>query len=102
MYNWLRCSTAFQNKKVQALLLAFSLLSNGKKLCQTTTYTSGGEQILIFHGIKVVSMMWIVAGHAAAAFSELPVTDRELVENVRFYHKVVNSLLEKILGNFTT
>jgi len=39
---------------------------------------------LIFHGIKVVSMMWIVAGHAAAAFSELPVTDRELVENVSF------------------
>lgn len=29
-------------------------------------------------------MMWIVAGHAAAAFSELPVTDRELVENVSF------------------
>ncbi|XP_066149919.1 nose resistant to fluoxetine protein 6-like [Euwallacea fornicatus] len=78
------------------LLTAFSLFTNSKKLTQIT-HTNSGEQIMVFHGIKVISMMWIVAGHAAGAFSELPVTDSEKVGQIE-YQRYMQYLATAHLG----
>lgn len=41
--------------------MAFSVYSNMPKLLKTSTNRT--DQIQVFHGIKVISMLWIVAGH---------------------------------------
>ncbi|XP_066247029.1 nose resistant to fluoxetine protein 6-like isoform X2 [Euwallacea similis] len=78
------------------LLTAFSLFTNTKKLTQVI-HTNSGEQIMVFHGIKVISMMWIVAGHAAGAFSTLPVTDSEKVQQIE-YQRYMQYLATAHLG----
>ncbi|KAJ8922562.1 hypothetical protein NQ315_007592 [Exocentrus adspersus] len=47
------------------LLLAFSVLTNGRKLLHIPKRSSK-EQIETFNGLRVVSMMWIVIGHEMA------------------------------------
>ncbi|KAH1019316.1 hypothetical protein HUJ04_009155 [Dendroctonus ponderosae] len=69
-----------KTKNSSPLLTAFSVFNNGRKLTGTTQQTANSDQILSFHGIKVISMMWIIAGHAAGAFTFLPVTNRREVE----------------------
>ncbi|XP_050303954.1 nose resistant to fluoxetine protein 6-like [Anthonomus grandis grandis] len=67
-------------EKSNPLLTIFSIFSNGKKLIQTSKNISG-EQIQVFHGIKVISMMWILAGHAAGFFAFLPVTNQNEMDS---------------------
>lgn len=43
------------------LLLAFSLLTNGKKILQVSNTQQ--QQILCFNGLKVISLFWVIMGH---------------------------------------
>lgn len=42
------------------ILIAFSAYTNGKKII---TINNQPGQILIFNGLKVISMFWVVLGH---------------------------------------
>ncbi|KAH1001955.1 hypothetical protein HUJ04_005909 [Dendroctonus ponderosae] len=48
--------------KRHVLVQAFSMLHNGRKLLQISRGSS--DQVLVIHGLRVISMMWIVAGHS--------------------------------------
>ncbi|XP_074037748.1 nose resistant to fluoxetine protein 6 isoform X2 [Leptinotarsa decemlineata] len=48
------------------LLLAFSVFTNGRKLLKTTVYSK--DHVQIFDGMKVISIMWIIAGHGIGSF----------------------------------
>lgn len=43
-----------------AILLAFSVYTNGKKLLKTN---QDSGQILFLNGMKVLSMFWVIMGH---------------------------------------
>ncbi|CAG9762946.1 unnamed protein product [Ceutorhynchus assimilis] len=58
-------------------LTAFSLFTNGRKLSQITYTNGSSDQILVIHGLKVISMMWIMAAHAAGAFGVLPIFNED-------------------------
>lgn len=38
------------------------MLRNGRKLLQVSR--GGSDQVGVIHGLRVISMMWIVAGHS--------------------------------------
>ncbi|KAJ8985400.1 hypothetical protein NQ317_007558 [Molorchus minor] len=61
------------------LYLAFSVLTNGKKLLATTKHSK--EQIHTFNGIRVISMIWIVAGHSMYVWPSYAVSNTPDVEN---------------------
>ncbi|KAJ8922575.1 hypothetical protein NQ315_007605 [Exocentrus adspersus] len=60
----------------RALFTAFSIISNSKKLF-TVSRAPSKDNIVIFYGIRAISMMWIVAGHAAIEFRNVSVLNRE-------------------------
>ncbi|XP_076260807.1 nose resistant to fluoxetine protein 6-like [Rhynchophorus ferrugineus] len=64
-----------EKRAVHESMIAFSLVSNGRKLFQTTKNPK--TQILCFHGIKFISMMWIIAGHNAVGLVLAPLTNYE-------------------------
>ncbi|KAF7271005.1 hypothetical protein GWI33_016065 [Rhynchophorus ferrugineus] len=67
-----------KKSKPDPLFVAFSAYSNGQKLFQTTSPSAvKADQILCFHGLKAVSMMWILAGHAVGLFSVVPLVNQE-------------------------
>ncbi|KAJ8985402.1 hypothetical protein NQ317_007560 [Molorchus minor] len=68
-----------QWKPFHPLLLAFSVLTNGRKLLHVGKNTK--EQINTFHGLKVISMMWIVAGHAFVGWQSVPVTNLDVANS---------------------
>lgn len=43
------------------------MYSNGRKII-TTLPKGNKEQLQIFYGLKVISMMWIIAGHGFAMY----------------------------------
>ncbi|KAJ8922576.1 hypothetical protein NQ315_007606 [Exocentrus adspersus] len=51
------------SKPFHPLMISFSVLSNGRKLLHISRHSTSKEQIEIFHGIRVISMIWIVSGH---------------------------------------
>ncbi|KAF2898405.1 hypothetical protein ILUMI_07770 [Ignelater luminosus] len=59
-------------KPAHPFLTAFSLITNTKKLLQTT---SGSGQISCLHGIRVISMMWVIFGHRYAISSTMPIVN---------------------------
>lgn len=42
------------------VLLSFSIIENGRKIFKTS---STGDQLTCIHGIKALSMMWVMYGH---------------------------------------
>lgn len=42
------------------LLIAFSVVTNGKKIMQVS---NASGQILCFNGLKVISLFWVIVGH---------------------------------------
>ncbi|XP_030756886.1 nose resistant to fluoxetine protein 6-like isoform X2 [Sitophilus oryzae] len=71
------------SKPYHSILVAFSLYTNGKKLFKTTKHAH--QQILCFHGIKGISMMWIIAGHGAVGLTELPLFNVAMGKNWMYY-----------------
>ncbi|XP_060531732.1 nose resistant to fluoxetine protein 6-like isoform X1 [Cylas formicarius] len=65
---------AKDTKNKYPALTAFSVFTNGRKLFHTSSMASK-EQIHCFHGLKFISMMWIVAGHAAVGWDSLPMVN---------------------------
>lgn len=65
--------------------MAFSAYSNGKKLLAISPKTNK-EQIHVFNGLKFISMMWIIAGHAMEVFDYefIPVLNRQEVYRVSY------------------
>ncbi|XP_066142726.1 nose resistant to fluoxetine protein 6-like [Euwallacea fornicatus] len=59
---------------------AFSMFSNGKKLLQSTSHTKAGDQILCFHGMKFISMWWIISGHGFISWYLAPIMNSEYRE----------------------
>ncbi|XP_066155257.1 nose resistant to fluoxetine protein 6-like [Euwallacea fornicatus] len=59
---------------------AFSIFRNGKKLFKTFKHTSG-DQIQVIHGLRVISMMWIVVGHTFFFLTDYPSMDANFIEN---------------------
>ena len=45
------------------ILIAFSLKTNAKKIFETKRVDNS---IQVFHGIRVLAMIWIISGHSAA------------------------------------
>ncbi|KAF2887396.1 hypothetical protein ILUMI_18777, partial [Ignelater luminosus] len=62
--------TYLQKKPINPLFLAFSILTNGRKLIETT---NNPNQISCIHGIRVLSMMWILIGHKYVIATNLPI-----------------------------
>nr|CAI5833622.1 unnamed protein product [Callosobruchus analis] len=48
-------------------------ITNADKVLQTTE--GNREQIEVFHGMKTISMMWVIAGHGFVGFTNFPVTN---------------------------
>ncbi|VEN61628.1 unnamed protein product [Callosobruchus maculatus] len=55
------------------LLNAYSVLTNTQKVLQTSE--GNREQIEVFHGMKTISMMWVIAGHGFVGFTSFPVSN---------------------------
>lgn len=70
----------FSDEKNQ-LLLAFSIQTNAKKLfsCAESKLST---QIECLNGIRVISAMYVVAGHTAYMYEYLPVQNRMVVNEV--------------------
>ncbi|XP_074037732.1 nose resistant to fluoxetine protein 6 isoform X2 [Leptinotarsa decemlineata] len=76
------CSTTYdvylhktETKSRHPLMIAFSVYSNGLKILQTSEGNKG--QISVFHGMKTISMFWVITGHGLVAWRSLLVTDME-------------------------
>ncbi|XP_018572971.1 nose resistant to fluoxetine protein 6-like [Anoplophora glabripennis] len=65
------------NKNNHPLLIAFSLLSNGRKLLHISKNSTSKEHIEILNGLRVISMMWIIAGHGFMSWAKVPVVNIE-------------------------
>ncbi|KAJ8953088.1 hypothetical protein NQ318_013430 [Aromia moschata] len=72
LYKW-------KAKPRHPLFLAFSVLTNGRKLLHIGKNSK--DQINIFNGLKVISMMWIVGGHGFVGWVSISVTNRETADN---------------------
>ncbi|XP_066245048.1 nose resistant to fluoxetine protein 6-like [Euwallacea similis] len=70
-----------EQKSPSPLFTAFSMFSNGKKLLQSSDYTKAGDQILCFHGMKFISMWWIISGHGFISWFLAPVMDTDYRAN---------------------
>ncbi|KAJ8948702.1 hypothetical protein NQ314_008366 [Rhamnusium bicolor] len=66
------------------LYIAFSVFSNGRKLLLVSKNSK--EQIQTFHGLKVISIMWIVAGHGFSVWPNISVTNQSDKEEVSFIY----------------
>ncbi|XP_054157680.1 nose resistant to fluoxetine protein 6-like [Oppia nitens] len=75
------------------ILLSFSLKTNAKKIFDTNSTDS---TIQVFHGIKVLSMLWILIGHSFA-FAVQWMTFRNPVTVL----KVPQNILSQLLANGT-
>ncbi|CAH1987780.1 unnamed protein product [Acanthoscelides obtectus] len=62
-----------ERKSRQPLFKAFSVLTNIQKVLQTSD--GNREQIEVFHGMKTISMMWVIAGHGFIGFKNFPVSN---------------------------
>ncbi|KAJ8948696.1 hypothetical protein NQ314_008360 [Rhamnusium bicolor] len=72
-----------ESKSIHPACLAFSVLSNGRKLLHISKNSK--DQIQTFHGLKVISMMWVVAGHGFAVWPHISITNKRDVES--FLHQ---------------
>lgn len=89
------------SENAHPLLVAFSVLSNGRKLLHISTHSKSKEQIETFHGLRVISMMWIVAGHGFVSWQMVSVTNREIVDNVcQVFHVFVCVLNRNLIRMF--
>ncbi|CAH1987784.1 unnamed protein product [Acanthoscelides obtectus] len=79
-----KCETQF--------LIAFSMFTNGRKLFSTSVATK--YQIEVLNGLRVISMMWIIAGHAvllwgqgteANSMAVVPVMNKDYLEEYHYY-----------------
>ncbi|KAF2893852.1 hypothetical protein ILUMI_12321, partial [Ignelater luminosus] len=62
--------TYLRKKPFTPVFLAFSVLTNGKKLIETINKSN---QISSIHGIRVLTIMWIILGHKYTIGALLPV-----------------------------
>ncbi|KAG5896564.1 hypothetical protein JTB14_010393 [Gonioctena quinquepunctata] len=71
------------NECSNEILLAFSVFSNGRKILSTES--SSRDHIQIFNGLKVISMMWIIAGHGIGTFlgGMFTTINKDVVETFR-------------------
>ncbi|KAJ8948699.1 hypothetical protein NQ314_008363 [Rhamnusium bicolor] len=76
-----------QSKSRHPLLLAFSVFSNGRKLLHVSK--NSREQIQTFHGLRVLSMMWIIAGHGFVMLQTSNVTNVDDRDNWTNHMKAV-------------
>ncbi|KAG5870080.1 hypothetical protein JTB14_021372 [Gonioctena quinquepunctata] len=70
-----------QLKSHHPLLLAFSVYSNGLKILETSN--GNKEQIQVFHGLKTISMLWVICGHGFVGWRTLPVDNYQNVIDVQ-------------------
>lgn len=61
------------------MLLAFSAISNGKKLL---TVTTNPDQLLCINGIRAISMAWVLLGHDYANITAGPIMNFLDLQNV--------------------
>ncbi|XP_066260576.1 nose resistant to fluoxetine protein 6-like [Euwallacea similis] len=71
---------ADKGDRTHIVVQAFSIFHNGKKLLKTSKNISG-DQIQVIHGLRVISMMWIVVGHSFSFLIAYPSTDADFTEN---------------------
>lgn len=67
--------------KQKALFSAFSVYSNGKKLFQTSDTSK--DIIESLHGIRALSIMWIIHGHRVQMYASFPIINRVQFMEVR-------------------
>lgn len=62
-----------------------SLINNGKDLFSISTNT---REISCLHGIKAISMLWIVGYHVVLAFADAPRIHYDAYREVPLYFKL--------------
>jgi hypothetical protein len=64
------------------LFVAFSFLSNGRKIFRST---KNPDQLLCLNGIKAISMMWVVIGHEYSDIMNAPLSNYFDMQKVEKY-----------------
>lgn len=82
------CSTSYdvynylhKKESRHPLLISFSVFTNGRKLLNVSKGSK--EQIQLFHGLKFISMMWIVAGHGFVGWLDASAFNRPDIQNLQ-------------------
>lgn len=60
------------NAGLGSLLIAFSVYTNGKKLLKVRTSSS---ELSCLNGIRVLSLIWVIAGHSFSVTATGPVSN---------------------------
>ncbi|XP_050307252.1 nose resistant to fluoxetine protein 6-like [Anthonomus grandis grandis] len=64
---------------------AFSLAHNGKQLLKTSK--GSVEQIQVIHGLRVISMAWVILGHTFSTFINAPGINRSYLKEFEWSRK---------------
>ncbi|RZC39379.1 nose resistant to fluoxetine protein 6-like, partial [Asbolus verrucosus] len=75
-YDWLLQKLKSETR--HPILLAFSLLTNGKKLLHISQ--NNPEQIQCLNGMRFISMMWVIAGHGFIAMESVPLINYATID----------------------
>lgn len=65
-------------------MIAFSLLTNGKKIVKIRNRPG---QLLCLNGIKAISMMWVILGHGYSLSLNAAISNLLHIREVNFYKK---------------
>ncbi|XP_030747254.1 nose resistant to fluoxetine protein 6-like [Sitophilus oryzae] len=84
-----------RNRKPHPLYTAFSVVKNGKKLLKVTTQSASRDQILAFHGLRAISMLWILAGHSVGMFTVVPLIN---VADINEFQRTISAFY--IMGGY--
>lgn len=79
--------------KQTALFSAFSVYSNGKKLFETNE-ASSKDIIDCLHGIRALSIMWIIHGHRVQTYSFFPLMNKTQFREVRTWRRCSRASLK--------
>lgn len=76
------------------ILLAFSAISNGKKLINST---KNPDQLLCLNGIKAITMAWVIIGHEYIMYQSGPTANILDALTVKNKHNVITILFNILL-----
>lgn len=65
------------------ILIAFSVYTNGKKLISTI---ENADQLSCLHGIRFISMMWVILGHRYVITTSKPLSNLRDTDKVRYVY----------------